>query len=333
MSRETAAQERSPGPARGDPGLLAARVNEIYHDLQAAEFDQLHSRRHRVERLFWQRHVAPLLAKDGAQVGVDLCTGTGLVPGVLLAALDATAAILCVDLSPKALEKAKQKLGGLAARAAFHAGDAASLPLPDGAADWVSLNAGLHHIPDPARLLGEVDRVLRPGGLFCLGYEPNQAFFTSRALRRLGRVIWYVFWYLSPSRNVRRLWRRLRPKRAPGERDYLQPINEALLAEGLVDSPLTSAQLHDLVDVHTHRHGGEADKVGFVVDELLRGHFPSYALETLCFTDYGGALIRNHPWLRAALDGVLRRLSPRRGRLFSFIVRKPTGDAISSGSP
>jgi len=91
--------------------------------------------------------------------------------------------------------------------------------------------------------------------------------------------------------------------------------------------------LHDLVDVHTHRHDGGAGKVGFMVDELICQHFPYYTVERLCFADYGGEMIRNHLWLRAAFDRVMLSLFPRRGRLFSFIVRKPTLDTISSGSP
>ena len=39
------------------------------------------------------------------------------------------------------------------------------------------MNAALHHIPAPENVLREIDRVLKPGGRFCLGHEPNAAFF------------------------------------------------------------------------------------------------------------------------------------------------------------
>ena len=81
----------------GDPDLVR-RVNEIYHDLQAAEFNEIHKHRHAVESRFWKAEVVPRLASDGAAFGVDLCTGTGFVPRILLQSLPSVK-MLCVDLS------------------------------------------------------------------------------------------------------------------------------------------------------------------------------------------------------------------------------------------
>jgi len=178
-------------PAKTTDETLSHRANELYHDLQAGEFDRVHRRRHEIERVFWRRDVAPRLARLGSGFGVDLCTGTGFVPGALLEELDASVKILCVDVSTQALERTKQRLGRFAAQLSFHAGDAAAIPLADASADWVTLNAGLHHVPQPAAVLGEIGRVLKPGGLFCLGHEPNAAFFSSRFLHGLERLIWH----------------------------------------------------------------------------------------------------------------------------------------------
>lgn len=43
--------------------------------------------------------------------------------------------------------------------------DATSLGFPDGSFDFVYCHSVLHHIPDPARALREMRRVLRPGGV------------------------------------------------------------------------------------------------------------------------------------------------------------------------
>ena len=45
------------------------------------------------------------------------------------------------------------------------AGDAGRLPLPDGAVDVVFCNSLLEHVPDWRRVLSEMSRVLRPGGV------------------------------------------------------------------------------------------------------------------------------------------------------------------------
>lgn len=59
-----------------------------------------------------------------------------------------------------------------AAQAARHgpvvSGDAADVPLPDASMGLVWCTHLLHHLPDPARVLAEVRRVLRPGGALFL---------------------------------------------------------------------------------------------------------------------------------------------------------------------
>ena len=314
-------QDQSP-PAETMDEALSHRANELYHDLQAGEFDRVHRRRHEIERVFWRRDVAPRLARIGSGFGVDLCTGTGFVPGVLLAELGASVRILCGDVSAQALERTRERLSPFAAQLSFHAGDAAAIPIADASAGWVTLNAGLHHVPQPAAVLGEIARVLKPGGLFCLGHEPNAAFFSSRFLHGLERLIWHGFWYLSPSRNLKRVRRRL--GRAVDEyetHEHLSAINEALAGEGLIDRPLTPAELRKLIDAHTHDDAA-GGKAGFFPKELIARHFADWGVEAMRFADYGGEMLQAHRRLRGGLDAMMRAVAPGKGRLFSWILRK-----------
>src|SRR5690606_22527663 len=50
------------------------------------------------------------------------------------------------------------------ARAVDHVGPAHDLPVPDGAYDAVLCTQVLEHVPNPAEVLAELYRVLRPGG-------------------------------------------------------------------------------------------------------------------------------------------------------------------------
>ena len=307
-----------------DARVLATRINEIYHDLQAGQFDDVHRRRHNVERVFWESDVAPRLVSAGAETGVDLCSGTGFVPTILLKNTAAPGTILCIDLSSGALETAQRSLAELAGRTRFHAGDAATIPLLDDSADWVAINAGLHHLPDVAAVLKEVDRVLKPGGRFCVGHEPNAAFFSSKFLLGLERVIWHLFWYASPSQNIRRIRKRLgRSAEGYEKHEHLQAINEKLLSEGLVSSPVSLAELRSMVDIHTHDEDETEKKGGFRIPTLLRDHFPQYEVEVLRCTDYGGDMLRKAPSLRWTFDALMRGLFPGKGRLFSWILLKP----------
>ncbi len=311
--------------------LLSKRANELYHNFQAEHFNRLHRRRHRVESRFWRDLVAPSLIRSGATFGVDLCSGAGFVPRVLLGAVGPSVRIMCIDLSDEALNRARVAIGALADRAEFRAGDAAEIPLADASVDWVSLNAGLHHIPDPQSVLKEIDRVLKPGGCFCLGHEPNAAFFSSRFLVGMERFIWHMFWYLSPIRNVQRVARRFgwRPDDY-GAHEYLDAINEALISEELITEPLKLRELHQIVDVHTP--GGEKKdaKKGFSAPKLIEDHFSAYEVEALYFSDYGGEMLRRHGLIRWIFDGLMRLLRPGKGRLFSWILRKKNQTQRSS---
>lgn len=71
--------------------------------------------------------------------------------------------VTLVDASSQQLDLAADFLAG-------HPGvekqlmDASSLTFPDGSLDLVAMVRVLHHLPDPAAELGELRRVLRPGG-------------------------------------------------------------------------------------------------------------------------------------------------------------------------
>ncbi len=67
----------------------------------------------------------------------------------------------------------------------FRQGDAERLPLPDAAFDVVLNVESCHHYPSLASFFGEVERVLRPGGRFCVAtyWEPSKIEGFHRALQ------------------------------------------------------------------------------------------------------------------------------------------------------
>jgi SAM-dependent methyltransferase len=66
--------------------------------------------------------------------------------------------LVAVDLSPRMVELARER------RVDARAGDVQSLPFADGDFDCAVANWMLYHVPDLDRALGELARVLRPGG-------------------------------------------------------------------------------------------------------------------------------------------------------------------------
>jgi SAM-dependent methyltransferase len=93
---------------------------------------------------------------------LDVACGPGLVA---LALAETAGHVTGLDLTPAMLDKARelQSRRGLA-NLSWDLGRADALPYPGGTFDAVVTRFSFHHLVDPARALGEMVRVCRPGG-------------------------------------------------------------------------------------------------------------------------------------------------------------------------
>ncbi len=109
----------------------------------------------------WKAQLAELAGVGpGARV-IDLACGTGDIAFALAAR---GARVVGVDLTFRMLELARRRIGAGAPAVATIAGDMLALPIATGTADLVSTGYGLRNVPDLVGALGEIHRVLRPGG-------------------------------------------------------------------------------------------------------------------------------------------------------------------------
>jgi SAM-dependent methyltransferase len=98
-----------------------------------------------------------------------------------------------VDISMEMLRRARGLTSG--GRRLFVQGDATRLPLASGMFDCVVILGGIHHVPDRAALFREVQRILKPGGVFVFR-EPVSDAWLWRALRA-------IVYRLSPALDAR----------------------------------------------------------------------------------------------------------------------------------
>ncbi|MBK1670434.1 SAM-dependent methyltransferase [Rhodovibrio sodomensis] len=103
------------------------------------------------------RPLLDLLAPQAGERILDLGCGDGRLTQEAAAG---GARLTGVDLSPQLVAAARGR--GLDVQVA----DAAALPYPDASFDAVLSNAALHWMTEPEPVLGEVARVLKPGGRF-----------------------------------------------------------------------------------------------------------------------------------------------------------------------
>uniref|UniRef100_C6E2K8 Transcriptional regulator, ArsR family n=1 Tax=Geobacter sp. (strain M21) TaxID=443144 RepID=C6E2K8_GEOSM len=97
---------------------------------------------------------------------LEIGVGTGaLLPELTLRAPK----VIGVDHSPAMLEEARRRItSGGKEGAELRLGEMTHLPIADGGAGCVIANMVLHHAADPMTVLGEIQRVLQPGGALVL---------------------------------------------------------------------------------------------------------------------------------------------------------------------
>jgi ArsR family transcriptional regulator len=134
--------------------------SQEFFSSSAGQWDRLR------DDLFGDRfHLAALAAFAGGDWVVgDLGCGTGQVSAALAPFV---ARVIAVDASAAMLQAAKKRLQGLD-NVDLRRGDLEALPIDDAQLDAATLMLVLHHVPEPARAIADLARVLTPGGRLIL---------------------------------------------------------------------------------------------------------------------------------------------------------------------
>jgi len=108
-------------------------------------------------------HALPALIDPGWTVG-DLGCGTGETSAAFAPFVART---IAVDRSGEMLQSARRRLRDVP-NVDVRRGELEALPIADGELDAAVMILVLHHVPDPAAVLREAARTLKPGGRFVL---------------------------------------------------------------------------------------------------------------------------------------------------------------------
>lgn len=166
LSGESRALWRAVRDQMGEGAALSAdrrRVRDVLEDRKTdsqtffgrygGEWDRLRG------ELFGTRFLPPALLSllDPSWVVLDVGCGSGNAAEHLAPAVER---VVALDQSDIMLESARRRLEGVG-NAEFVRGSAEQLPLGAGSVDAVVCSLVLHHVVEPARVLGEMARVLR----------------------------------------------------------------------------------------------------------------------------------------------------------------------------
>jgi ubiquinone/menaquinone biosynthesis C-methylase UbiE len=140
------------------PSMLARVLEpEVMDTAQgAADYDVMDNREPN------ERFAADCLRFTSFVRALDVGTGTALIP-IEMCKRAPRLTVVGVDLADNMLALARRNVdrAGLASRIELRKIDAKALPFADGELEAVVSNSIVHHIPDPARALGEMIRVAR----------------------------------------------------------------------------------------------------------------------------------------------------------------------------
>ncbi len=130
--------------------------------------------------VWWRWRLRRAVARCRPQDVLDLATGSGDVAFALARGLPEAVRITGMDFCQPMLDEAvvKKARSSRYAKIEFRQGDAMALPLPDNAFDVLTISFGLRNVADRHKALGEMRRVLRPGGtLFVLEFSQPYRWF------------------------------------------------------------------------------------------------------------------------------------------------------------
>jgi demethylmenaquinone methyltransferase/2-methoxy-6-polyprenyl-1,4-benzoquinol methylase len=182
-----------------------------------AMFDKIAARYDAMNRILsfgldrsWRRRTVRALALGDRPRVLDLATGTGDL-AIDIARMHPGAQVIGLDPSHQMLAIARKKLArrGLTDRVTLVAGDAQHLPYQDGEMDAATIAFGIRNVPDRTRALGEMARVVRPGGRVAvleLG-EPRRGFWARAARFHTRYVVPRLGALVSGAREYRYLQR------------------------------------------------------------------------------------------------------------------------------
>jgi ubiquinone/menaquinone biosynthesis C-methylase UbiE len=161
----------------GETFQLSARIARLYEE----RF---------VPRLFapWARHVVDAAELAAAERVLDVACGTGIVARTAADRLGSGATVTGLDINENMLDVARRIRPDIE----WRHGDALELPVPDAAFDVVLCQAALMFLPDVPRALGEMARVVKPGGRVVvqvwgsLQTQPAYSCFVEVAARHAG---------------------------------------------------------------------------------------------------------------------------------------------------
>ncbi len=162
-------------------GVYLGRAVVIWlYDVYARRYDNIKQFQPQYEHWLVAAPLMKMIASLRAPLVLDVATGTGRLPEALLSHIEFQGRVVGLDLSRKMLQIAAEKLSVRTNQVSLIWGPAEALPFEDDLFDIVTCLESLEFMRDPAGVLCEMIRVLRPGGVLFISNRINVKFMPGK---------------------------------------------------------------------------------------------------------------------------------------------------------
>jgi len=238
------------------PEKFQERINIVFHDFEASDYDAMHADMWEslqqqinllIDDLFTFKKI------DNKELSLlDVGCGTGLSSQILLnSKLGAhISQVTLLDTSPNMLKHATEKAKSWNKK--FKTVNSYLGDLNE-KFDVIIISSVLHHIPDLVAFLKHVDNALNSGGILIHIQDPNGDFLDDsiynerklqyekelEALPKEKKLIDFI------PKSIVRL-----AKRVLNRKDYIDQINDQLVAEKTIKNRMTADEIWSVTDIH-----------------------------------------------------------------------------------
>jgi len=161
---------------------LGQRVVVWLYDVYANRYDSIKRFRSEYDHMFLAQPVMAAMNPHRSPLVLDVATGTARFPAALLRHAHFQGRIVGVDLSRKMLGRAARKISD--ERVTFMWCPAEYLPFPDNTFDVVACLEALEFMSSPEKVVAELARVLRPGGVLMMTNRINTRYMPGKTWMR-----------------------------------------------------------------------------------------------------------------------------------------------------
>ena len=206
------------------------RVHEVFEKI-SGNYDKMNSVISFQQHIKWRDDTMSRMNVKAGSTTLDVCCGTADWTISMGQAVGPNGKAIGLDFSQNMLNVGYEKVKAYPQIELIH-GNAMQLPFPDATFDYITIGFGLRNVPDYMQVLKEINRVLKPGGMFvCLETSQSELPGYKQLFRFYFKFVMPVFGKFFAKSYKEYSWLQESAKDFPGMKELAKMIEQAGFVE------------------------------------------------------------------------------------------------------